>query len=106
MELKEKITDFVESKLEYPTKINFTRGEVENLLLEFNQSQQSKWISVEEMLPKDYNRYLCLRLNDEKQCLIEDVCLFDSKDKEWLFNRQEVDVRFWKPLPENPKSAE
>lgn len=61
-----------------------------------------EWIKVTDRLPIDYNRYLCLRMNDEQQCYIEDVCLFDSQDKEWIFQKKEVVVSHWMELPNVP----
>ena len=40
---------------------------------------QKGWISVDERLPEEHKRYLCIRFS--VNCFIEDVCLFGFERK-------------------------
>ncbi len=58
----------------------------------------SQWISCEEKLPTESDRYLCYCFNGDYWC--QEVNFFDREIKR--FCNYDEDVRFWRELPEPP----
>ena len=56
----------------------------------------SKWISVEDRLPKECGYYLCLNGINE----VPNVYCWEGR---WYDEGQEItNMKFWQPLPEPP----
>lgn len=61
-----------------------------------------EWISVKEQQPKEYKRYLCMMFN--KNCFIQEVCLYNPDTKRFYFEHNAVTVSHWQELPDPPKN--
>jgi len=59
-----------------------------------------EYIKLTDKLPDEHRRYLTIAfIND---CFIEAVCCYMKEDNVWSYERREVEVSHWQPLPKAP----
>ena len=91
------------SECEYGRMENCRTSELADYLITNGVTVQNQWISVEDDLPSQKGKYLCLwnyHLEDVKPSA--DVLYFDGINFPWEEARKDVRVSHWRQLPELP----
>jgi hypothetical protein len=111
--LKECMLYFGKENYDNPNDLSNLEGYVEEFISEEGITNLydrlkgvSGWISVEDRLPEEGNRYWCYveEINSLGKSHFQWNCYYDETNKTWSDNFKTMKVTHWMPLPESPKS--
>lgn len=66
------------------------------------QNKNINWISAEEQLPTDGEKYLAIARRKQPHEIRIDALYFNRPQKEWYGLSPDFEVVYWMPLPEIP----